>query len=68
MSVLFIMLKILLENRCTFPMALEELLISSAMTTGSSFLGTVIFWIWFCPNHRCCQLKAIRKVVERTEE
>lgn len=68
MSVLFIMLEILLENRCTFPMALEELLISLAKTTGSSFLGTAIFWIWFCPNHRCCQLKAIRKVVERTKE
>ena len=53
---------------CTFPMALEDLVIQAVLTSGSSFAGTVVFWVWFCPNHRCCQMPAIRKAVERTKE
>ena len=68
MSVLFFILEPISDNWCTFPMALEDLVIQAVLTSGSSFAGTVVFWVWFCPNHRCCQMPAIRKVVERHKE
>jgi hypothetical protein len=49
-------------------MALEELIVQAVITSGSSFAGTVVFWVWFCPNHRCCQMPAIRRAVERPKE
>ena len=68
MPALFFILEILIKKWCTSPMALEELIVSSVLTSCSSFAGTVIFWVWFCPNHRCCQMRAIRSVVERPKE
>lgn len=68
MSTLFLILEFATEMWCTFPMALEDLVIQAVLTSGSSFAGTVVFWVWFCPNHRCCQMPAIRKAVERTKE
>jgi hypothetical protein len=49
-------------------MSLESLAIESGITFGSSFMGAAVFWLAFCPKHRCCQFKAIRAVVERTPE
>lgn len=53
---------------CTFSMALEDLLISTIQTTGGSFIGAAIFWYIQCPNKRCCQMHAVHKAVERTQE
>jgi hypothetical protein len=55
-------------KRCTSLMALEELLMSMVTTGGSSFAGAAIFWYWQCPNKRCCQMHAVRAVVERHEK
>ena len=68
MSPLFLIHEFPIRVWCTFPMALEDLVIQAVLTSGSSFAGTVVFWVWFCPNHRCCQMPAIRKAVERTKE
>ena len=68
MSVLFFILELISGKWCTFPMALEDLLIQAVLTSGSSFVGTVVFWAWFCPNHRCCQMAAVRRAVERHKE
>jgi len=68
MPVIFIMLGILINKWCTFPMALEEWLVSSAFTTGGSFFGAALFWYIQCPNKRCCQMSAVHKAVERTPE
>jgi len=68
MPVIFITLGNLINKWCTSQMALEDLLVSAVLTSSSSFAGTVVFWIWFCPNHRCCQMHAIRQAVERHKE
>ena len=68
MPAIFFILDFLIKNWCTFPMSLEDLLVSAVLTSGSSFAGTVVFWVWFCPNHRCCQMNAIRQAVERHKE
>lgn len=68
MSVLFFILEIISGNWCTSKMVLEDLIVSALLTSGSTFAGTAVFWLWFCPNHRCCQLPAIRKAIERDKE
>lgn len=67
-SVTFITLQSRFQKRCTFLMTLEDLLISSAFTTGGSFFGAALFWYLQCPNKRCCQMSAVHKAVERTPE
>ena len=29
-----------------------------------AFVGTVLGWMFVCPNRRCCQIAKIRSVVE----
>lgn len=67
-SVTFITLQFRFQKRCTSLMALEDLIIQSAMTTGGSFFGAAIFWYMQCPNKRCCQLTVVRKAIERPKE
>jgi len=62
------MIEILINKWCTFPMALEELLVSSLCTTGGSFFGAALFWYIQCPNKRCCQMTAVHKAIERDPE
>jgi hypothetical protein len=68
MSPLFLIHEFPIKEWCTSLMSLEDLAIQSITTSASSFVGTVVFWVWFCPNHRCCRLPSIRNVLERTKE
>lgn len=68
MPAIFILYEILINKWCTFPMVLEELLLTAMTTGGSSFAGAALFWYWQCPNKRCCQMKTVHKAVERTPE
>lgn len=68
MSQLFLIHEFQMETWCTSLMSLEDLAIQSITTSASSFVGTVVFWVWFCPNHRCCRLPSIRRTLERDKE
>ena len=68
MPAIFFILDFLIKNWCTFPMSLEALAISLLESVGGSFLGAALFWLCFCPNHRCCQMRAIRKTIEKVQE
>jgi hypothetical protein len=68
MPAIFIMVENLINKWCISLMALEEWLVSSAFTTGGSFFGAALFWYIQCPNKRCCQMSAVHKAVERTQE
>lgn len=68
MPAIFIMLEILINKWCTFPMPLEEILIPMLSSVGGSFAGAALFWKITCPNKGCCQMKAVHRAVERTPE
>jgi hypothetical protein len=65
---IFITLENLIRKWCTFQMALEDLLIQTVTAGGGSFVGAALYWHLQCPNHRCCQMSAVRAAVERTQE
>ncbi len=52
------------ENKIKINMNPSDL-ISSITTCLSSFLGTAVFWVMFCPNRRCCRLNEIRDIIEK---
>ena len=53
---------------CKRMLGLEDFVLSSLQTAGASFAGAALFWIYICPNRRCCQMSTVRAAVEHRRE